>query len=118
MKSKSSLKPPPVLLINYQPYSHGYEFMLMERKCFLEVLYDSLPDKSKVFMNKKVKTIKEDRDGVEVSCHDGTTERGDIVIGCDGVHSLVRQMMWENAARLSPGLITADEKKSKKTIWI
>ena len=85
----------------------------MERRCFLEVLYESLPDKTRILMNKGVKDIQEDQDGVEVFCQDGTSERGDIVIGCDGVHSKVREIMWENAARLAPGLITANEKKSE-----
>lgn len=85
----------------------------MERRIFLEVLYDGLPDKSRILMNKSVKSVQEDEEGVEVFCDDGTSERGDLVIGCDGVHSKVRQTMWENAAKLEPGLITASEKKSK-----
>ena len=85
----------------------------MERRCFLEVLYESLPDKTRILMNKGAKDIQEDQDGVEVFCQDGTSERGDIVIGCDGVHNKVREIMWENAARLAPGLITANEKKSE-----
>ena len=85
----------------------------MERRCFLEVLYNALPDKSRIVMNKGVKTIKEDQDGVEVICRDGTSERGDMVIGCDGVHSKVRELMWENVAKYVPGLITAGEKKSE-----
>ena len=85
----------------------------MERRCFLEVLYESLPDKSRILMNKGVKDIQEDQDGGEVFCQDGTSERGDIIIGCDGVHSKVREMIWENAAKLAPGLITANERKSE-----
>ena len=85
----------------------------MERRIFLQVLYDGLPDKSRILMNKSVKSVREDEDGVEVFCHDGTSERGDLVIGCDGVHSKVRQIMWENAAKLEPSLITAGEKKSE-----
>ena len=85
----------------------------MERRIFLEVLYNGLPDKSRILMNKTVKSVQEDEDGVEVFCNDGTSERGDIVIGCDGVHSKIRETTWENAARLIPGLITANEKKSE-----
>ena len=64
-------------------------------------------------MNKSVRSVQEDENGIEVFCHDGTSERGDLVIGCDGIHSKVRQMMWQNAAKLKPGLITASEKKSE-----
>lgn len=36
-------------------------------------------------------------DQVEVQLADGTTEKGDMVIACDGVHSLIRESMWDNA---------------------
>ncbi|KAI9690115.1 MAG: hypothetical protein M1822_009076 [Bathelium mastoideum] len=97
--------------------NHGYEILLMERHIFLDVLYNGLPDKSRIVMNKSVESIREDENGVEVFCHDGTSERGDIVIGCDGVHSKVRQTMWEHAAKLQPSLITAQEKKTMTTTW-
>ncbi|TAQ89191.1 hypothetical protein B7494_g2482 [Chlorociboria aeruginascens] len=97
--------------------NHGYEIMLVERRKFLQVLYDCLPDKSKIRFGKKVRSITETYDGVEVFFADGTSEKGDIVIGCDGVHSKVREMMWENAGKVSPGFITTAEKKSECTTW-
>lgn len=93
--------------------SHGYELMFFERREFLQTLYDRLPDKSKIVVGKKVTSVKETYDAVEVTLSDGTTEKGDILIGCDGVHSLVRQAMWDNIDRLSPGLISVKERKSK-----
>ena len=42
---------------------------------------------------------------------DGTSEKGDIVVGVDGVHSTVREKMWERADRLEPGIIDVKEKK-------
>lgn len=56
--------------------------------------------------------ILEDCDGVRVVYQDGICQ-GDIVAGCDGVHSVVRQIMWERANRVSPGLINAKEKRSE-----
>lgn len=44
---------------------------------------------------------------------DGGTEEGDIVVGCDGAHSVVRDAMWRMASKVSPGLITAPEKECK-----
>ena len=90
--------------------------MFFERREFLQVLYDQLPDKSKIRLGKKVIDIVETYDGVEVFSADGTSEKGDVVIGGDGVHSLVRQKMWENADRISPGLITVKERKCKPKI--
>lgn len=87
--------------------------MLLERRKFLEILYENLPDKSRILFQKKVAKITESVYGVDVLLEDGTRESGDIVIGCDGVHSVVREMMWDNAAKIKPGLITVDEKKGK-----
>lgn len=36
---------------------------------------------------------------------------GDVVIGCDGIHSAVRELLWERAHRLCPGLITVGAKQ-------
>ncbi|KAL9003537.1 MAG: hypothetical protein Q9188_003595 [Gyalolechia gomerana] len=91
--------------------NHGAELMLLERRGYLEVLWENLPDKSKVLFNKKVTDIVEDNDGIEVFLSDGTSERGDIVVGADGVHSTVREKMWEHANRLEPGIIDVKKKK-------
>jgi 2-polyprenyl-6-methoxyphenol hydroxylase-like FAD-dependent oxidoreductase len=82
----------------------------MERKEFLDHLYTTLPDNSKVKFGKRVRSIAEDAHKVEVLCEDGTRETGDIVIGCDGVHSKVRALMWENAITEDPTLIPMGEK--------
>ena len=67
--------------------------MLFERMTFIEMLYDQLPEKSKVKTGKRIVDIKEDKNGVQVILDDGTSESGDIVIGADGVHSFVRDHM-------------------------
>lgn len=96
--------------------SHGLDLFLLERREFLRILYDHLPEKSKILFGCKVKAIVETQSGVEVSLHNGRTERGDVLIGCDGVHSTVRESMWISAAMISPGLITVDEKKCKGSL--
>ena len=90
--------------------------LLLERRAFLQLLYDSLSEKSHVRFNAKVIDIEERFNGVEVKLADGTVEKGDIIIGCDGVHSLVRELMWKNANKSQPGFITAKEKTCKHFI--
>lgn len=46
-------------------------------------------------LNKRVEIIEHTVNGVRVLIIDGTIEEGDIVIGADGVHSIVRSQMWE-----------------------
>lgn len=75
------------------------------------MLWQNLPDKSKVLFNKKVADIVENNNGVEVFLSDGTSEKGDIVVRADGVHSTVREKMWVRANTLEPGIIDVKEKK-------
>ncbi|KAK8085584.1 FAD-dependent monooxygenase [Apiospora hydei] len=91
---------------------NGYVAMTFERKDFLQTLYDNLPDKSKVIEHARVARIIEEASRVKVVLADGAVHEGDIVIGCDGIHSAVRELMWERAHRLCPGLITVGEKQS------
>lgn len=49
-------------------------------------------------MDKKVADIQRSEDGVRVSCTDGSEYHGAIVIGADGVHSMVRRKMRQLAA--------------------
>lgn len=93
--------------------SHNYELLFFERREYLQMLYDRLPDKSRIQFSKKVVDIKEFYNGVKVTSSDGTVEQGDIVIGCDGIHSFVRQKMWDRADKISPGLISIKERKGK-----
>ena len=54
--------------------------------------------------------------GVRIDFIDGTFEEGDVVIGCDGAHSIVRDAMWEMASKVSSDLIPESEKNCKPTL--
>lgn len=54
-------------------------------------------------------------DRVEVKLNNGEIEAGDMILGVDGVHSLMRTKMWEHAAKTAPALITAKEKTCERT---
>lgn len=79
----------------------------------MQSLYDTLPDKTTIQTSCTVLDIKQDADGVDVILAGGKVERGDLVLGCDGVYSFVRGILWEHANIASPGLITVDEKRGK-----
>lgn len=91
----------------------GYPDLTLERREFLQILYDQLPDKSKVLTGKRVKNVIDDEDGAYVELQDGSVERGDLVVGCDGVHSTVREAMWTIANKTIPNFISKKEKESK-----
>lgn len=59
-------------------------------------LVDNIRDKSKLLMGRNVVEVRYDLDkGVRVVCDDGEEFEGDVLVGCDGVNSLVRGRMWE-----------------------
>jgi 2-polyprenyl-6-methoxyphenol hydroxylase-like FAD-dependent oxidoreductase len=62
----------------------------------MEALYSRLPDgERRVLANKKVTSVEQDDSSVTVTCADGSTFRGDVLVGCDGVHSAVRRFALE-----------------------
>ncbi|RYP77149.1 hypothetical protein DL769_003494 [Monosporascus sp. CRB-8-3] len=96
---------------------NGFDWLTMERKDFLRIIYEQHPDKRKIKEGKRVVDVDDREDGVTVKLSDGSVEEGDILIGCDGVHSTVRELMWRNANTSIPNMITAREKTSQVTIY-
>jgi 2-polyprenyl-6-methoxyphenol hydroxylase-like FAD-dependent oxidoreductase len=94
--------------------SHGYSTPVLERKRFLEIMYDGLADKSVIKTGAEVVDVIDSEDKIKVVLADGSTEEGDLVLGVDGVHSRMRSLMWRNANTAIPGMISANEKKSMK----
>ena len=85
--------------------------ILFDRQKCVRHLYDNLPDQSKIRTSARVERIEHTETGVKVFLTDGTFEEGDLVIGADGVHSLVRQLMWDYAAKNDPDAIPESDKK-------
>lgn len=75
----------------------------------LQVLYNNIRDKSKILTDKRVVAVKMVDDGVIAKTSDGSSYKGDILVGADGIHSTVRAEMWKIANELSPGWIPANE---------
>ncbi|KAI1026380.1 hypothetical protein LB503_012854 [Fusarium chuoi] len=82
---------------------------------FLRQLYELLPDKSQVYEKARVEQIVEKNSVARVILADGREFVGDVVVGSDGVHSKVREIMWDKANALYPGMITVDEKRAMVT---
>ncbi|KXH41674.1 hypothetical protein CSAL01_09925 [Colletotrichum salicis] len=76
---------------------HGYPSIFMERFELLNVLYEHLKDKNRIFLNQKVQKVENLKDGALVHTKDGSVFEGQMVVGADGVRSTIRQEMWRNA---------------------
>jgi 2-polyprenyl-6-methoxyphenol hydroxylase-like FAD-dependent oxidoreductase len=83
---------------------YGRETGVFHRADLLKVFYDTLPDgaKARILTNKKVTAIAVTDDSVSVNCADGTSFSGSIIVGADGVNSMVRDLSRDIA--LSHGL--------------
>lgn len=82
-----------------------------ERQILLQALYENFKDTSKILTDKNVIDIKHDADGVTAICADGSSFRGDIMVGADGVFSKTRSKLWELAEPEIPDLVD-EEKRS------
>lgn len=76
--------------------------MFLERRAYLQALYDNLKDKSRVRDHIGLKSFAEDDEGVTVFTSTGEEVRGSILVGADGVHSTVRKLLAESVAKSDP----------------
>ena len=79
----------------------------------LQALARRVREQHRILLNKKVTGADHSADGVTVRCADGTSYRGDILAGADGIWSKVRQEMWRVAEASDPGAISSKEKNGK-----
>lgn len=85
--------------------------IFLDRQAVLQVLYDNINHKTRVRTSQKVVSVQHKDEGVVVKTSDGNSYEGDLVIGADGIHSVVRTEMWRTANEESPGYIPVDEPK-------
>ncbi|KAJ3812865.1 FAD/NAD-P-binding domain-containing protein [Lentinula aff. lateritia] len=71
--------------------------LVVKRTRYCQYLYDSAVGRGiPVYFGKKVVGVEESGSGERVSAvfEDGTTAEGDLVVGCDGLHSAVRNALF------------------------
>lgn len=86
----------------------GYPITVPTRRDLLKILFDFLPNKSRVHLSKRVTKIDHSQSGVTVYCKDGSRYEGDIIVGADGVHSTVKSFMLQQIELSRPGTTEKD----------
>ncbi|OGM46777.1 monooxygenase [Aspergillus bombycis] len=99
----------------YVPGSHGYPVIFLMRQQVLDVLWNTLPDKSRVLTGKRVVRMQQSSTEATVQCLDGSTYTGDIVVGADGVHSIIHKEMCRHMEVMQLGDSLQSENKRMAT---
>lgn len=81
----------------------------------MEILYQRYPDHSKIRLEEKVTAVETSDSGATVTTSNGSVYQGDLIVGADGVHSIVRQEIWRASKKLSSGTTVAQENYSEST---
>ncbi|TEA17919.1 FAD-dependent monooxygenase sdnN [Colletotrichum sidae] len=83
---------------------HGTTPLAFHRAHLIQTLYDTLPDaaKSRYHTGKQLADITATETGVVVTCADGSSYPGTVVVGADGVHSATRRQMRRLALAEDP----------------
>ncbi|KAK0662145.1 hypothetical protein QBC41DRAFT_235292 [Cercophora samala] len=87
----------------------GYCTAWGERQVLLQALVDNIKDQSKLLTGRNIVEVRHDLEtGVTVVCENGEEYEGDVLVGCDGVNSRVRERMWELAEPEMPGVVKGE----------
>jgi salicylate hydroxylase len=69
---------------------YGAPMYNIHRADLVQILSDAVPPEAKRF-GARCTAVSQDKDGVAVTLQTGEIVRGDVLVGCDGIHSVVRQ---------------------------
>ncbi|KAF9892640.1 hypothetical protein FE257_001042 [Aspergillus nanangensis] len=82
----------------------GRPIIFMERCKALEILHSHIKDKSKLHDRNAITSYEETDEGVVITTQDGLTHHGHILIGADGIHSRVRDLMAKEIGKTNVAL--------------
>ncbi|KAF9352370.1 hypothetical protein BGX26_009815 [Mortierella sp. AD094] len=77
----------------------GYDSLIFARPQLYELMKKQVPS-HKISFGKKIIGVKEMDDKVYITCADGSSHNGDLLIGADGAHSAVRQGVYKTMNEL------------------
>nr|AGO65986.1 putative monooxygenase [Fusarium heterosporum] len=121
-QSTRDMKGRPILSIpKFQDHvrlRHGYPLMFFDRQYLLKVLHERLKYKQRVLLNQKVVDVHLVGDGVEVTTADNQRFEGSILVGADGVHSIVRRHMFRLGHQLDPETFPTDSSTKQECHYL
>ncbi|KAJ5701737.1 hypothetical protein N7488_009285 [Penicillium malachiteum] len=101
----------------YMEERHGYPVVFLDRCTLIQILYDHIKQKDRVLTSEPVVSIENHSSHVSVTTKAGKTFTGSILVGGDGIHSTVREKMWEEANKSDPTWFDPAEKEALPVTW-
>ncbi|KAG0280766.1 hypothetical protein BGZ95_008792 [Linnemannia exigua] len=72
----------------------GYKHVVFARPGLYDLLLSRIPQ-DKIHFNKKVIAVEQNENEAKITCSDGTSYSGDVLVGADGAYSAVRQGLYK-----------------------
>lgn len=110
---------------------YGYPYLTVFRPDLLQVLVDAVRRKKPdaIHLGRKCTGVSQTDNGVALTLEDGTEVSGDVLIGADGVHSMVRSALFGGTPAEFSGMLAwrgiipmenlpAHMNCSRATVWV
>jgi len=87
----------PLSTVNLLPFEdkHNVKSVAIHRATLHQILLKQISN-IPVHHNKKVKSLKQFDGGINLQFEDGTTHQAEVLVGADGIHSVVRKSIFDN----------------------
>jgi len=87
----------PLSIIDLKPFEvkHTIKSVAIHRATLHQILLNQLSD-VQIHLNKKVKTLVQSENGIEIHFENGSTHQTSVLIGADGIHSVIRKSIFDN----------------------
>ncbi len=85
----------PLSTINLKPFEkkHYVKSVAIHRAKLHQILLNQLPNVP-LYLNKKVKIVTQSKKGIKIQFEDNSVHQAEVVIGADGIHSVVRKSIF------------------------
>ncbi|KAF9585754.1 hypothetical protein BGW38_000878 [Lunasporangiospora selenospora] len=104
-------------VFRYSKERHGHYSYVISRPVIYDIIFSKVPTE-KLRMGVKVVSIEQDKDGATARDSNGQLYRGEILVGADGAHSMVRQSIYQDLSRQNCLPESDGEKLSFSTVCL
>lgn len=89
------LNPLSVIDIKHFTEKFNVQSVAIHRAKLHQILLNELSDVP-LHLNKKVKALRQSENGIDLDFEDGTSHKASVLIGADGIHSIIRKSIFDN----------------------